>query len=50
MARSSTAIVLLIAFVVITGSAVFVGGQQMRPDPVLYSFRLYIRPPPLDLA
>jgi hypothetical protein len=50
MARSSTAIVLLIAFVVITGSTVFVGGRQTRPDPVFYSFRLYIRPPPLDLA
>ncbi len=50
MARSSTAIVLLIAFVVITGSTVFVGRRQLRPDPVLYSFRLYIRPPPLDLA
>jgi hypothetical protein len=50
MARSSTAIVLLIAFVVMSGSTAFVGGLQMRPDPVLYSFRLYIRPPPPDLA
>ncbi len=50
MARSSTAIVLLIAFVVMSGSAVFVGALKMRPDPVLYSSRLYIRPPPFDLA
>jgi hypothetical protein len=50
MARSGTAIVLLIAFVVITVSTVFVGRGQMRLDPVLYSFRLYIRPPPFDLA
>ena len=50
MARSSTAIVLLIAFVIMSGCAVFVGGLQMRPHPVLYSFRLYIRPPPFVLA
>ena len=50
MARSSTAIVLLIAFVVMSGSTLFVGALKMRPDPVLCSFRLYIRPPPLDLA
>jgi hypothetical protein len=50
MARSSTAIVLLIAFIIMSGCAVFVGGLQMRPHPVLYSFRLYIRPPPSSLA
>jgi hypothetical protein len=50
MAPSISAIVLLVAFFVMSGSTVFVGGLQMRPKPVLYSFHLYIRPPPLDLA
>ena len=50
MAPSINAIVLLVAFFVTAGSTLFVGGLQMRPKPVLYSFQLYIRPPPLDLA
>lgn len=50
MARSGTAIVLLIAFVVMSGCTAFVSGLQMWPSPVLHSFRLYIRPPPLELA
>jgi hypothetical protein len=50
MAPSISAILLLVAFFIMSASAVFVGGLQMRPKPVLYSFQLYIRPPPLDLA
>ena len=50
MAPSISAIIVLIAFFIMSGSAVFVGGLQMRPKPVLCSFHLYIRPPPLDLA
>jgi hypothetical protein len=50
MARSSIAIILLIAFVIMSGCAIFIVRLQMRPHPVLYSFRLYIRPPPLGLA
>ena len=50
MAPSINAIILLVAFFVMASSTLFVGGLQMRPKPVLYSFQLYIRPPPLDLA
>ena len=50
MAPAISALVLLVAFFVSSSSTVFVGGLQMRPKPVLYSSRLYIRPPPLDLA
>jgi hypothetical protein len=50
MAPSISALVLLVAFFIMSGSTVFIGGLQMRPKPVLYSFQLYIRPPPLDLA
>jgi hypothetical protein len=50
VAPAISALILLVAFFIMPGSAVFVGGLQMRPKPVLYSFRLYIRPPPLDLA
>lgn len=50
MAPSISALILLIAFFTLPGSAVFVGRLQMRPKPVLYSFQLYIRPPPLDLT
>ena len=50
MAPSISALILLVAFFTLSGSTVFVGGLQMRPKPVLYSFQLYIRPPPLDLA
>jgi hypothetical protein len=50
MAPSISALVLLVAFFIMSGSTLFVGGLQMRPKPVLYSFPLYIRPPPFDLA
>jgi len=50
MAPSISALVLLVTFFIVSGSGVFVGGLQMRPKPVLYSFRLHIRPPPLGLA
>jgi hypothetical protein len=50
MAPSISALILLIAFFTMPGSAVFVGGLQMCPKPVFYSFRLHIRPPPLPLA
>jgi len=50
MAPSTSAIILLVAFLVMWCSTVFVGGLQMRPKPMLDSFWLYIRPPPLDLA
>jgi hypothetical protein len=48
MAPSASAIILLIAFVVLSRSSAFVGGLQMRFKPILDSFQLYIRPPPLD--
>jgi hypothetical protein len=47
MAASTSAIILLAAFVVLSRSSVFVGGLQMRFRPILDSFQLYIRPPPL---
>lgn len=50
MAPSISALVLLVGFFITAGSALFVSGLQMRPKPVLYSFRLYVRPPPLALA
>jgi hypothetical protein len=50
MAPSISALILLVALFTVPGSAVFVGGLQMRPKPVFYSFQLYIRPPPLALA
>ena len=50
MAPSMSALVLLLAFLTMSASTVFNGRLQMRPKPVLYSFQLYIRPPPLDLA
>ncbi|MGH9545980.1 MAG: hypothetical protein ACRD23_12265 [Terriglobales bacterium] len=50
MAPSLTAIVLLVAFFIMGGSALFVGGLQMRLKPVLHSSRLYSRPPPFGLA
>jgi hypothetical protein len=50
MAPSMSAIILLVAFFTMSACAAFVGRMQMRPKPVLHSFRLYIRPPPLDLA
>ena len=50
MAPSISALILLVAFFTMPDSAVFVGGLQMRPKPVFYSFRLHIRPPPLPLA
>jgi hypothetical protein len=50
MAPSISALILLVAFFTMSGSTVFVGRLQMRSKPALHSFRLYIRPPPLDLA
>jgi hypothetical protein len=48
MAPSISALILLVAFFTMPGSVMLVGRLQMRPKPVLYSFPLYIRPPPLD--
>jgi hypothetical protein len=50
MAPSISALILLVALFTMPAGAVFVGGLQMRPKPVFYSFQLYIRPPPLTLA
>jgi hypothetical protein len=50
MAPSISALILLVAFFAMPGSARFVGRLQMRLKPVLYSFQLYIRPPPLALT
>jgi hypothetical protein len=50
LAPSISALVLLLAFFIMAGSALFVSGLQMCPKPVLYSFRLHIRPPPPVLA
>jgi len=46
MAPSLSALILLVAFFVMSGSTVFVGALQMRPKPILSSFHLHIRPPP----
>ncbi len=50
MAPSISALILLVAFFTLSASVAFFGRLQMRPSPLLYSFQLYIRPPPLDLA
>lgn len=50
MAPSMSALILLVAFFVMSRSTLFVGGLQMRPKPILRSFQLYIRPPPPALA
>lgn len=50
MAPSMSAVILLVAFFAMASSMLFVGALQMRPKPVLSSFRLYIRPPPQALA
>jgi hypothetical protein len=50
MAPSISALILLVAFFTMSASGTFVGRLQMRPKPVLCSFRLYIRPPPFSLA
>ncbi len=47
MAPSTSAIILLVAFFVMSRNAPSVGGLQMRPRQILDSFQLYIRPPPL---
>jgi hypothetical protein len=49
MAPSISALILLVAFFVMARSAAFFGGLQICPRPILDSFHLYIRPPPLDL-
>jgi hypothetical protein len=46
MAPSLSALILLVAFFVMSGNTVFVGALQMRPKPILSSFHLHIRPPP----
>jgi hypothetical protein len=48
MSPASSAIILLVALLIVSHSAVFVGGQQARPKPILTFFQLCIRPPPLD--
>ncbi len=50
MAPSMSALILLVAFLVMSRSTLFVGGLQMCPKPILCYFRLYIRPPPFALA
>jgi hypothetical protein len=50
MAPSISAIILLVAFFIMSGSPRFIGDLYLRPKPILESFRLYIRPPPFDLA
>ena len=50
MASAGSAIILLIAFLVMARSRVFAGSLQMRPRPILDSFQLYIRPPPFGVA
>ena len=47
MAPSSSAIILLVAFVILSRNTAYVGGLQMRLRPILDSFGAYIRPPPL---
>ncbi len=48
MSVSTSALVLLVFFFIMSHSPVFGGGPQMHPKPILNSFQLYIRPPPLD--
>ncbi|MGH9504989.1 MAG: hypothetical protein ACRD20_19215 [Terriglobales bacterium] len=50
MAPSLSALILLIAFFVLSCSIRYVCGIQMRPKPNLRFFELYIRPPPPVLA
>jgi hypothetical protein len=50
MAPSISALIPLVALFALSATVAFFGRLQMRPRPVLYSFQLYIRPPPLDLA
>jgi hypothetical protein len=50
MAPSISAIILLVAFFIMSGSAMFIGDLNLCPKPILESFRLHIRPPPFDLA
>jgi hypothetical protein len=47
-APSTSAIILLVVFFIVSRGTVFVGRLQRRPKPILDSFQLYIRPPPLD--
>jgi len=47
MAPSTSAIILLVAFLNAFRTIVCVGGRQMLPIPIIESFHLYIRPPPL---
>jgi hypothetical protein len=47
MAPSISAIILVVAFFIMSRSIVFVSRLQSRPRPILDSFQLYIRPPPL---
>ena len=50
MAPSMSALILLVAFFVMSRSTWFVAALQMRPKPVLCSFQLHIRPPPPAVA
>jgi hypothetical protein len=43
----NSAMILLVASFIMPHRTMFVGGLQMRPKPILDSFQLYIRPPPL---
>jgi hypothetical protein len=50
MAPSTSALVLLIAFFILSSSTIPFRRLQVRPRPILTSFDLYIRPPPASLA
>jgi hypothetical protein len=43
----NSAMILLVASFIMPHRTMFVGGLQMRLKPILDSFQLYIRPPPL---
>jgi hypothetical protein len=47
MSPSTSAIILLVAFFIVSRSNAFVGRRRTPLRPILDSFDLYIRPPPL---
>jgi hypothetical protein len=50
MAPSSNAVILLVAFFVRAGGAGSLSRQVIRYKPILGSFHLYTRPPPIAMA
>jgi hypothetical protein len=47
MAPSTSALILLVAFFTLFRSTACTGSRQIHLSPIIHSFDLYIRPPPL---